>query len=154
MNNQPTHQISDDELLLQSVEQLGIIANQAILLAELCKKGTDENLCTKDIEDCELLAENIIKNTKGFNIVPILSRLVVNIAAANQSKHILGARLSVNKKDKSIHIKGHYGPGVNDYNDLNIDIETAKQLRDGLIKACDMIDPQPKIIMPGSGIVM
>lgn len=147
--NDNPKQITDDELLYKAVEQLAAIANVAKTLSEmhqfpLSKAGEKTN------EDALKL---LFEMTRSLDTLPILSRLSVNIAAAMQSKHMLGSTLAVSKATKQISMRMHYGPGANDWCDFLLSKDVARQLSEGLMRGIGALDPKPTIILPNGNLI-
>lgn len=141
--------LTDDELLYRAVEQLAHIANLAKTLSEMHQFPLTEASAKTSAEALKTLHEM----TRGLSILPIMSRLSVNIAAAMQSKHMLGATLAVSKATKQITMRMHYGPGQNDYCNMLLTPEVARQLSEGLAQGIDMLEPKPKIILPDHKLI-
>lgn len=141
--------LSDDDLLYRCVEQLCTIANVAKVFSEMQQVPLTPEGQKKSAEAIADLHEM----TRGLNTNPILSRLLVNIAAGSNQKHMIAATLSVSKKDKRITMRMHYGPGNNDYSDMLVSPEVAAQLSEGLMRGLDMITPKQSIILPESKLI-
>lgn len=162
----PAKKLSNDDLLYRTVEQLAQIADSAKLLSEFYIRNSQEHGKAendnqpKPFTDEEAfkigqLIEGIHKGTRGMNTLAILSRLVVTLTAVAQSKTLLAATLTVSKKDKVVHLKGHYGNGAEDFHDLQMNVGTAQQLCDGLAQAVEIIEgKKSKIILPDSGLII
>lgn len=153
MNQTPANDnpraLSDDELLYRAVEQLTKVANVAKTLSEMHQFPLSEAGEKTSADAIKTLHDM----TRGMNTLPILSRLSVNIAAAMQSKHMLGATLSVSKSTKQITMRMHYGPGQNDFCNMLLTPVVARQLSEGLAQGIDMIEPRQKIILPDHTLI-
>lgn len=141
--------MSIDELLYRCVEQLCIIANVAKTLSEMHQFPLSEAGAKTSAEAIETLHTM----TRGLNTPPMLSRLTVNIAAAASSKHMIGASLVVSKTIKQITMKMHYGPGAQDYSDMLLSPEVAKQLSEGLMQGLGIIEPKQSLILPNGKLI-
>lgn len=133
--------LSGDELLYRAVEQVCMVANMAKTLSEIHQVPMSEN--GKKLS-ADALAE-LHRCTRALDTNAILSRFSVNIAAAAQSKHIIGATLTISKASKQMILKGHYGPGPNDYHDLLMSHEVCEQLRDALTKGLSHLPKLPTV---------
>lgn len=153
MNKTPANDnpraLTDDELLYRAVEQLAQVAHVAKTLSEMHQFPMTE-ASTKTSADAIKMLHDM---TRGLNTMPIMSRLSVNIAAAMQSKQMLGATLAVSKATKQITMRMHYGPGQNDYCNMLLTADVAKQLSEGLAKGIDMIEPKQKLILPDHQLI-
>lgn len=141
--------ISPDELLYRCVEQLCVVANMAKTLSEMHQFPLSE----EGSKTVAMAFEEIHKLTRGMDTKPVLSRLSVNIAAAAQQKHMLGATLSVAKSTGQITMKMHYGPGSNDFSDMLLPPEVAQQLSEGLMQAISMVKPKQQLILPDNKLI-
>lgn len=153
MNQKPANDnpraLTDDELLYRAVEQLAQVANVAKILSEMHQFPISEASAKTSADAIQMLYDL----TRKMDTISILSRLSVNIAAAMQSKHMLGATLAVSKANKQITMRMHYGPGSNDYCNMLLTAEVAKQLSEGLAQGIDMIEPKQKLILPDHKLI-
>lgn len=145
--NDNPRKISDDELLYRSIEQVCAIAHVAKLLSEIHSVPLTEASAKTSAES---IAE-LHRITRQMDTGAILSRLSVNIAAAAQAKHMLGATLTVSRATMQLTLKMHYGPGPNDWHDMLLAPNVAEQLRDGITQGLVLLPP--KIVMPGSKLI-
>lgn len=141
--------LTDDELLYRAVEQLAQVAHVAKTLSEMHQFPITEASAKTSADAIKMLHDM----TRGLHTMPILSRLSVNIAAAMQSKHMLGATLVLSRATKQITLRMHYGPGQNDYCNMLLTLDVARQLTDGLAQGIDALDPKPKIILPDHKLI-
>lgn len=147
--NDNPRKLSDDELLYRAVEQICVVANIAKTLSEVHQFPLTERSAKISAD----AIEELHKMTRQMDTLAILSRLSVNIAAAMQSKHMVGASLSASKANRQISMKMHYGVGANDYCNMLLSTEVAAQLSEGLAQAINIINPPQKIIMPDHKII-
>lgn len=142
--------LGSDELLYRTVDQLATIANQAQKLVDFYVANANGGASFTDEQAKEIgeLIQSIHANTRGMDTLSILSRLIVTIAAAAKQRHMFGATLTAKRATKTLHLKCHYGPAEDDWNDIELSLEVAKQLRDGLDEGINMMPPEEKALMP------